>query len=88
MCQRDSTENLQSSLEARSTDPVKAFESLNALPVAMEVDELSGREALGTSLFNHFAKVEVWKGKAGKSDKTAQKARQLWNFGKALNFER
>ena len=65
ICQRDSTEKLQSSLEALSTDSVKAyeelgdrilkFESLNGLPVPMEVDELSGGEALGTSLFNHSA---------------------------------
>ena len=49
ICQRDSTEKLQSSLEAQSTDPVKSYEvpgdrilkfkSLNALPVPMEVDE-------------------------------------------------
>ena len=65
-CQRDSTEELQSSLEAWSNDPVKAyeelgerivtFESLNALLVPMEVDELSRGEALATSLFNHSAK--------------------------------
>ena len=62
---RDSTEKLQSSLEVRSTDNVKAyeeiddhilkFESLNALAVPMEVDELS-RSKVGTSLFNHSAK--------------------------------
>ena len=66
ICQRDSTEKLQSSVEARSTDPVKAyeelgerivkFESVNALPVPMEVDDLSGGEASRTSLFNHSAK--------------------------------
>ena len=60
------TKKLQSSLEARSTDPVKAyeelgdgilkFESLNILPVPMEVGELSGGEALGISLLNHSAK--------------------------------
>ena len=60
------TKKLQSSLDARSTDPVKPyeelgdrilkFESLNVLPVPMEVDELSGGEALGISLFNHSAK--------------------------------
>ena len=60
---RDSTEKLQSSLEAQSADPVKAyeelddrilkFESLNAFAAPMEVDELSGGEALEKSLFNN-----------------------------------
>ena len=67
---KDSTEKQQSSLEAQSTDPVKAYEelgdhinkmtawieSLNVFPVPMDVDELSGSEAWGISLFNHSAK--------------------------------
>ena len=32
--------------------------------------------------------AEVWKRKAGERNKMTQKARQLRNFGNALNFER
>ena len=94
ICQRDSTEKLQNSLEARSTDPVKAseelgdrilkFESLNALPVPMEVDELSGGEALVTSLFNHSVKFhKTCKLKFGKEklEKAIKKHEKQDNFG-------
>ena len=89
ICKRDSTEKLQSSLEARSTDPIKAYEklgdhilkfkSLNALLVPMEPDELSRGEALETSLFNHSAKfhktykLKFGKEKLGKTIKQREK---------------
>ena len=66
ICQTETRETLQSSSEARSSDPAKAysdlgegilkFESLNLLPVPLNLDELSGGTALGTSLLNHKAK--------------------------------
>ena len=66
ICQTETGETLQSSSEARSSDPAKAyndlgecilkFESLNLLPVPLNLDELSGGIALGTSLLNHKAK--------------------------------
>ena len=66
ICQTETRETLQSSSEARSSDPAKAyndlgerilkFESLNLLPVPLNLDELSGGTALGTSLLNHNAK--------------------------------
>ena len=67
ICQTETRETLQSSSEARSTDPAKAysdlgegilkFESLNLLPVPLNLDELSGGTALGTSLLNHKTKL-------------------------------
>ena len=66
ICQTETRETLQSSSEARSSDPAKAysdlgegilkFESLNLLPVPLNLDELSGGTALGTSLLNHKVK--------------------------------
>ena len=92
---------LQSSLEARSTDPVKAyeelgdrilkFESQNALPVPMKVDKLSGGEALGKSFLSHSAKFHKrCKLKLGKEklEKVIKRHEKKYNFGKACNFER
>ena len=66
ICQTETRETLQSSSEAWSSDPAKAysglgerilkFESLNLLPVPLNLDGLSGGTALGTSLLNHKAK--------------------------------
>ena len=66
ICQTETGETLHSSSEAWSNDPAKAysdlgerilkFESLNLLPVPLNLDELSGGIALGTSLLNHKAK--------------------------------
>ena len=66
ICQTETGETLHSSSEAWSNDPAKAysdlgerilkFESLNLLPVPLNLDELSGGTALGTSLLNHKAK--------------------------------
>ena len=66
ICQTEKRETLPNSSEAQSGDPAKAysdlgerilkFESLNLLPVPLNLDELSGGTALGTSLLNHKAK--------------------------------
>ena len=65
ICQTETCETLQSSSEARSSNPAKAydlgerilkFESLNLLPVPLNLDEWRGGTALGTSLLNHKAK--------------------------------
>ena len=66
ICQTETRETLQSSSEPRSSDPAKAyndlderilkFESWNLLPVPLNLDELSGGTALGTSLLNNKAK--------------------------------
>ena len=66
ICQTETRETLHSSSEAWSNDPAKAysdlgerilkFESLNLLPVPLNLDELSGGTALGTSLLNHKVK--------------------------------
>ena len=94
ICQRNSTEKLQSFLKVQSTDPVKAyeelldrilkFELLNALLVPIEVDELSGGEALGTSLFNPSAKFhKMCKLKFGrkKLEKVIKQREKQENFG-------
>ena len=59
------------------------FESLNALPVPMEVDESSVGEALGTSLFNHSAKFhKMCKLKFGKEklEKVIKQHKKQGNF--------
>ena len=66
ICQTETRETLQSSSEARSSDPAKAysnlgerilkFESLNLLLVPVNLNQLSGGTAPGTSLLNHKAK--------------------------------
>ena len=66
ICQTETRETLQSSSEARLSDPAKAyidlgecilkFKSLNLLPAPLNLDELSGVTALGTWLLNHKAK--------------------------------
>ena len=66
ICQTETREALQSSSEARLSDPAKAyidlgecilkFKSLNLLPAPLNLDELSGVPALGTWLLNHKAK--------------------------------
>ena len=63
ICQTKTRETLQSSSEARSSDPTKAYRDLGEcilkfvsfilLPVPSKLDELSGGTALGTSLLNH-----------------------------------
>ena len=66
ICQTETRETLQSSSEARLSDPAKAysdlgecilkFKSLNLLAAPLNLDELSGVTALGTWLLNHKAK--------------------------------
>ena len=63
ICHTETSETLQGSSEARSSDPAKAysdlgepvlkFVSLILLPVPLNLDELSGGTALGTSLLIH-----------------------------------
>ena len=58
--------------------------NLNAFPVPMEVDELSGGEALRTSLFNHSAKFhKTCKLKFGKEklEKVIKRHEKQDNFG-------
>ena len=68
ICQTETRETLQSSSEARSSDPAKAysdfskhilkFESLNLLPLPLNLNELSGSTVLGTLLLNHKATIQ------------------------------
>ena len=63
ICQTETHETLQSSSEARSSDPAKAYRDLGEcilkfvsfilLPLPSKLDEFSGGTALGTSLLNH-----------------------------------
>ena len=65
-------------------DRILKFELLNALLVPIEVDELSGGKALGTSLFNHSSKFhKTGKLKFGKEklEKAIKRHEKQDNFG-------
>ena len=100
ICQTETGETLHSSSEAWSSDPAKAysdlgerilkFESLNLLPVPLNLDELSGGTALGTSLLNHKAKFhKTCKLKFGNEKlKKAIKRRKTREIWRTVIFER
>ena len=95
ICQLDS-DKLQSSNDSRTVEPAKAykelgdrilqFDSINALPVPLDIGKLSGTNSLGKSLFIHAAKFhKTCKLKFG-NEKLA-KAMQRREKEKQVNLE-